>query len=72
MNDGKFITYKTPLFASSFKASFSRILRFDFGSVVFLVSKFSMSLSIASVKVSTVRWFLVGSPLHFFGITFFS
>ena len=42
------LTTKLSPFASSFRASF------DFGSVVFLVTKFLMSLLIVSMKVITV------------------
>lgn len=65
------LVIESSLFASFFRASFSWILRFDFRSVVFLVSKFSMSLLIASVKFFTVWWFLLGSFVLFLVSHFF-
>ena len=62
---------RSSLFASFFKGSFSWILWLNFGSVVFLVTKFSTSLSIASTKVFTVWWFLPGSHVPFLGIIFY-
>ena len=43
---------KSSLFTSSVRASFSMILRFHYESV-FLGSKFSVSLSVASMKMIT-------------------